>query len=163
MSNPILSNDVSLLLDENMSPNIVPRLNEAGIDAVHVRDRGLLRKSDYQLLKYAADEHRAVATINIVDFAKLVTTRPFHHGIAVIPNGGNRNEQFEYLMTLVSFLRAAPPAMEGLRNRIVSVDENKMVTARWACSVPPIDALAESSSACLGTATLAAGEQIERL
>lgn len=125
----------------------VSRLWEVGIDAVHVRDRARLRRSDYELLKYADDQSRAIATINQVDFTSLVIGRPCHNGIAVIPSGGSRDEQLEYLLVLAAYLRTTPPAMDGLKNRIVRVDKNKIVTSRWACSTEmPIGNIAGPSS-----------------
>jgi predicted nuclease of predicted toxin-antitoxin system len=141
------SNDLLLLLDENLSPYIVPRLWDAGIDAVHLRDRARLRLSDFEVLRYAADENRAVATINGVDFAKLVMRKPSHNGVAVIPSGGSREEQYEYLVAIANFARATPPPMETLKNRIVAVDESKLVTAQWACAETPSARIAGPSSA----------------
>jgi predicted nuclease of predicted toxin-antitoxin system len=146
MSN-LSSHDLLLLLDENLSPNIVPRLWDAGIDAVHLRDRSRLRLSDYEILRYAADEKRAVATINEVDFAKLVMFKRSHSGVAVIPSGGSRDEQYEYLMAIANFARATPPPMDVLKNHIVVVDENKFVTAQWTCAEMPTARIAGPSSA----------------
>ncbi len=126
--------EVRFLLDENMSPNIVPRLWEAGIDALHIRDRARLRWPDYRVLQFAASENRAVATINEADFEKLVKRKPTHPGVVVVPSGGSREEQYEYLTTIADFLRTAPNAMEAAKNHIICVNEEMTVTARLACS-----------------------------
>ena len=86
-------NDVRLLLDENISPKIAPQLWEAGIDALPIRDRARLRISDHGLLHLAVTENRVVATINEVDFYKLVVRLKEYPGVAVIPSGGSRDEQ----------------------------------------------------------------------
>lgn len=60
-----------LLLDENITPSIVPRLWQAGVDAMAVRDRGLLGASDYAVWKLAKAEIRTVVTINGRDLSSL--------------------------------------------------------------------------------------------
>jgi hypothetical protein len=76
-------------------------------------------------------------TNNEVDFTKIVKRKQSYHGVAVIPSGGSRDEHFQYLMAIADFLRATPPAMDGLKNRIVSVDENKTVSTRLAYAGAP--------------------------
>jgi predicted nuclease of predicted toxin-antitoxin system len=139
-------NDVRLLLDENISPKIAPQLWEAGIDALPIRDRARLRISDHGLLHLAVTENRVVATINEVDFYKLVVRLKEYPGVAVIPSGGSRDEQLEYLLAIAGFLRTAPDAMAAAHNRIVSVSEELQVTARWACAVPPQISILPSSA-----------------
>jgi predicted nuclease of predicted toxin-antitoxin system len=60
-----------LLLDENMSPRIVRSLWDRDVDAVHVRDRGLLGAADHEIWKFARQEVRTIVTINGRDFRKL--------------------------------------------------------------------------------------------
>jgi predicted nuclease of predicted toxin-antitoxin system len=136
-------NDVRLLMDENISPKITPQLWEAGIDAVAIRDRSRLRISDYRLFNLAIDENRMVATINEADFHKLALGMKNHPGIAVIP----REEQLEYLMAIAGFLRTTPDAMAAALNRIVSVNEDLQVSARWAHAAPPQISTIRPSSA----------------
>jgi predicted nuclease of predicted toxin-antitoxin system len=44
---------VKLLLDENLSPAAAVALRADGIDAYHVRDRGILGATDQELLERA--------------------------------------------------------------------------------------------------------------
>ena len=60
-----------LLLDENVSPSNVRALSEAGHDAYHVRDRGLMGQPDHVIWRRAVDENRIVVTINARDFVRL--------------------------------------------------------------------------------------------
>jgi len=46
---------VKLLLDANLLPGVGRRLKEAGHDAIHVRDVGLLSAPDPEILQAAAD------------------------------------------------------------------------------------------------------------
>lgn len=132
------SNEVRLLLDENVSPNIIPRLWGIGVDAFHLRDRGKLRVPDYQVVRLAAAEQRAIATIDETDFERLVSNKMEHPGVAVMPSGGSRDEQYDYLAAIVNFLRQKPNAMDAARNHIISVDEKFNVTGRLAIAAPAV-------------------------
>jgi predicted nuclease of predicted toxin-antitoxin system len=62
---------VKLLVDANLSPKVASRLGEAGHDAVHVSDVGLLSASDPQILQAADDQDRVVLTAD-ADFGALL-------------------------------------------------------------------------------------------
>jgi len=101
MGQPMLKlapNDIRLLLDENISPNLSPRLWDAGIDALPLRDRAMLRISDYKVLAFADKDGRVIATIDEFDFEKLLVKRKTHNGVVAIPGGGTRDEQFNFIM-----------------------------------------------------------------
>jgi predicted nuclease of predicted toxin-antitoxin system len=56
--------NVKLLLDENLSPRVAVILRDAdGIDAIHVRDRGLLRASDHAVLERAYADDRVLPDV----------------------------------------------------------------------------------------------------
>jgi predicted nuclease of predicted toxin-antitoxin system len=137
MSNAPIKNDIRLLLDENISPNIAPRLWDNGIDAVPIRDRSMLRATDYKIVQLAQNEDRAVATINEWHFERLVMKMARHCGIAVIPSGGSRDEQFEYVMAIAKFWLASQNAMVAARNSITAVDEDMRVTSRFVYQAQP--------------------------
>ena len=63
---------VKLLFDENVSPAVAEQLARIdGLDACHVRDRGLLAATDAEVLERAYDEDRILVTANVADFLKL--------------------------------------------------------------------------------------------
>jgi predicted nuclease of predicted toxin-antitoxin system len=62
---------VKLLLDANLSPDVGRRLKEAGHDAIHVRDIGLLSAPDPEILQAAANEERVLLTAD-ADFGALL-------------------------------------------------------------------------------------------
>jgi predicted nuclease of predicted toxin-antitoxin system len=62
---------VKLLLDANLSPEVGRRLKEAGHDAIHVRDIGLLSAPDPEILQAAANEERVLLTAD-ADFGALL-------------------------------------------------------------------------------------------
>jgi predicted nuclease of predicted toxin-antitoxin system len=62
---------VKLLLDANLSPEVARLLKEAGHDAIHVRDIGLLSAQDPEILLAAAEEGRILLTAD-ADFGALL-------------------------------------------------------------------------------------------
>jgi len=62
---------VKLLLDANLSPEVGRRLKEAGHDAIHVADIGLLTAADPTILRAAAKEKRILLTADS-DFGALL-------------------------------------------------------------------------------------------
>lgn len=63
-----------LVLDANLSPSVVEALREAGYEASHVGDHGLLSATDEAIFDWA-DEHRAVVVTADSDFAMLLALR----------------------------------------------------------------------------------------
>jgi predicted nuclease of predicted toxin-antitoxin system len=140
--------DVRLLLDANISPNIVPRFWENGIDAVALRDRAKLRVTDHQVLAFAQKENRAVATINLYDFEKLIAGMETHAGVISFPSGGSRDEQFDYIMAAVQQLRATGSAMRAAKDGLIAVSEDFKVTRRTVvkAKAPVISLVAKPSA-----------------
>jgi predicted nuclease of predicted toxin-antitoxin system len=96
---------VKLLLDENLSPAAALALVADGIDACHVRDRGILGASDHEVLERAYQEDRVLVTSNVDDFAKLAGAREIHAGIVLIERGGLlRDEQIDLLRQVAAAL-----------------------------------------------------------
>lgn len=62
------------LLDANMSPQVLVALQDAGHDATHVGDHGLLTASDEEIFEWAASNGAVVITADS-DFAMLLATR----------------------------------------------------------------------------------------
>jgi predicted nuclease of predicted toxin-antitoxin system len=62
---------VKLLLDANLSPRVARLLKEAGHDAIHVADIGLLTAADPEILQSAAKEERILLTADS-DFGALL-------------------------------------------------------------------------------------------
>lgn len=62
---------MKLLLDANLSPEVGRRLKEAGHDAIHVGDIGLLTVTDPEILRAAVKEERILLTAD-ADFGALL-------------------------------------------------------------------------------------------
>jgi predicted nuclease of predicted toxin-antitoxin system len=96
---------VKFLLDENLSPSAAVALVASGIDACHVRDRGILGATDHEVLERAFLEDRILVTSNVDDFVKLARAREIHAGIVLIERGGLlRDEQLELIRQVVEKL-----------------------------------------------------------
>jgi predicted nuclease of predicted toxin-antitoxin system len=64
------------LIDNALSPRLASALGDAGHDVVHVRDRGLQRASDAELLRLAATEDRVIVSED-TDFGALLALAEF--------------------------------------------------------------------------------------
>ncbi len=123
---------VKLLLDENISPKVSEKLaHEDGIDACHVRDRGLLAATDREVLDRAFDEDRVLVTANVDDFLKLAHARDFHPGIIMLEDGAaTRDEQLRYVRAAL----AALAAVGDLTNKVLWVAPDGRTTVE---EIPP--------------------------
>lgn len=110
-----------LLLDENTSPRLVASLWEFQVDAVHIRDRGLLGAADHELWKFATQEARTIVTINGRDFLKLARQSEAHPGIIVIPSGGSADAQLKFILSAVDWVTKAANSPLGFSNRYLEV------------------------------------------
>ncbi len=98
--------NVKLLLDENISPKVGEMLRDQdGLDAVHVRERGLLQAPDHDVLDRAYAEDRVLVTKNVQDFVKLARARDLHPGIILLEDGDLvRDEQLRVVRAAVALL-----------------------------------------------------------
>jgi predicted nuclease of predicted toxin-antitoxin system len=91
---------------------------EDGVDAVHVRDRGLLGALDHTVLEAAFAEDRVLVTSNVDDFVKLARARELHPGIVLIEDGGLfRAEQLQVVRKAI----AALGGQRDLVNRVLRI------------------------------------------
>jgi predicted nuclease of predicted toxin-antitoxin system len=98
--------EVKLRLDENISPKVGEMLRDQdGLDAVHVRERGLLQAADRDVLERAYAEDRVLVTKNVEDFVKLARARDLHPGIVLLEDGDLvRDEQLRVVRAAVALL-----------------------------------------------------------
>jgi predicted nuclease of predicted toxin-antitoxin system len=116
---------VKLLLDENISPAAAVALAADGVDAWHVRDRGLEGTTDHELLERAYQEDRILVTLNVGDFEKLVRERELHAGVVLIERAGLlRDEQIE----LVKQVAATLTEHGDLINQVLRIAEDGSMT-----------------------------------
>jgi predicted nuclease of predicted toxin-antitoxin system len=114
---------VKLLVDEDLSPFAASRLRtEYGIDAVHVRDRGMLGASDQRVLACAYREDRILVTANVGDFEQLAASCEVHPGIVLVMDGGlRREEQIAIIQAAVATLGVEAREGRDMINRVLRI------------------------------------------
>jgi predicted nuclease of predicted toxin-antitoxin system len=112
-----------MIVDECMSPRVVPALCEMGYDAIHVRDRGMLQAEDYQVWRFALEEDRFVCTINAGHFKKLASLSEIHPGVVIFPNGHNPPSQLNLIMSALAWVTTTNAAT-GFINRYVEIGDS---------------------------------------
>jgi predicted nuclease of predicted toxin-antitoxin system len=117
---------MKFLIDEDISPTAARYLcEELLIDAVAVRDRGLLGKNDRYILEYAFNEDRILVTANVVDFERFAKVLEVHSGIVFFLEGDLlRNEQIEVLKNAVTAIQAEIDAGREMINRVLYISSN---------------------------------------
>lgn len=125
-----------LLLDENISPALPAEFLRVGVDALPIRNRGMLQATDPQVWRLAQLEERAVVTINRRDFLKLAAQSERHHGLVVIPSGGTRGEQFAYISGAIDWASAANSIGPNFVNLFVEVDESGNALGQFLHAAP---------------------------
>jgi predicted nuclease of predicted toxin-antitoxin system len=117
---------MKFLIDEDISPTAARYLcEELLIDAVAVRDRGLLGKNDRYILEYAFNEDRILVTANVVDFERFARVLEVHNGIVFFLEGDLlRHEQIEVLKNVVTAIQAEIDAGREMINRVLYISSN---------------------------------------
>ncbi len=114
---------MKFLIDEDISPTIARYLcEELLIDAVAVRDRGLLGKDDRYILEYAFNEDRILVTANIVDFEKFASLLEVHCGIVFFLEGDLlREEQIEVMQDAVTTIKTELNTGKDMINNVLYI------------------------------------------
>lgn len=114
---------MKFLIDEDLSPLVARFLCEQFlIDAVAVRDRGLLGSSDRKVLEYAFNEDRILVTANVLDFEKFAKASEVHAGIVFIKEGDLlRVEQIELMKAVVECIQQELDAGRDFINRVLYI------------------------------------------
>ena len=113
---------IRILIDENLSPRAALELAAAGVDAIHVRDRGLSGVKDHELLEFAFREDRILITVNVEDFEKFASQRELHAGIVLVLDGELfRHEQVAVIQKAVNAISAEMAEGRDMVNRSLRV------------------------------------------
>jgi predicted nuclease of predicted toxin-antitoxin system len=117
---------MKFLIDEDLSPVVARYLcQELLIDAVAVRDRGLLGKSDRIILEYSFNQDRILVTANVGDFERFASAVEIHGGIVFIEEGDLlRSEQIEVLKETVKAIQEEIEIGQDMVNRVLYISIN---------------------------------------
>lgn len=117
---------MKFLIDQNLSPLLAAVLSDDGHDAVHVRDRGLQRASDAEIVRLAAAEGRVVVSAD-TDFGGLLAeSRATAPSVVLIRRTSDRSAG-----RLAALLRANIPTVSAaLEEGAVVVLEEERVRVR---------------------------------
>lgn len=109
---------LSILIDEQIAPEIAHRLVELGFDVICTRDRGLLGLKDWELMPWCIAHRRTICTINRRHFEReherCRQRGEDHYGVLVIED----ESPAEIYWALRHYLEAAPDP-ELLMNQVV--------------------------------------------
>jgi predicted nuclease of predicted toxin-antitoxin system len=116
------------LIDEDLSPVVARRLREGdGLDAVHVRERGLLGQPDHAILEHAFAEDRILITANVKDFQKLARAREIHPGIILVLDGQlSRDEQLVVVRRAVAAVDTELQDGRDMVNRVLEISDESL-------------------------------------
>lgn len=112
-----------LLLDANLSPRLVAALRDAGFDAGHVADIGLLSASDVEIFERAAADQWTVLTAD-TDFSMLLALRAAANPSVVLLRGVAELTWPAHAALLVANLGAVATDLD--RGAIVSLSPTRM-------------------------------------
>lgn len=114
---------MKFLIDEDLSPKVAQHLCQNYlIDAVAVRDRGLLGKDDRTVLSYAFNEDRILITVNIADFERFAQLMEVHSGIVFLQEGDLlREEHIQVVLKAVKAIETEIKAGREMINRVLYI------------------------------------------
>lgn len=117
------------MLDECVSPRAARRLNEVGVDAYHVRDRGMAGAPDHEVWRQAVNDGRCLVTINLRDFVALAKRGEIHGGLITLPPQTTADEQFDLIVKALSHVAADAPGA-GFLNKWLDIDVQGRITVQ---------------------------------
>lgn len=113
---------MKFLLDENLSPRLVPRIATVGASAMHVAHVGRSGASDAELWEFAFHNDAAVVTINAADFTVLARSAELHPGLIVLRQSGlSADAQWQLLEPAIRLALLEEQAGRSLVNRIIEI------------------------------------------
>lgn len=112
-----------LLVDENLSPRVAALLREAGVDAVHVLDRGLGGAPDLDVSELAIAEDRTIVSADS-DFASMLALSQGTAPSLVLLRSGDQLKPVEQAALLVTNLAGLEPDL--VRGAVVSFGTSRV-------------------------------------
>lgn len=114
---------MKFLLDANLSPEVARFLKEAGHDAIHVGDIGLLSAPDPEILQTAAKEERILLTAD-ADFGALLALGSLASPSVVLLRSADHLRPFEQAELIAANLPSISDDLE--RGAIASLTRDRL-------------------------------------
>jgi predicted nuclease of predicted toxin-antitoxin system len=114
---------VRLLIDANLSPRVAAWLRDAGYEASHVVDHGLLRATDEVILAHAMDNHQVIVSADS-DFTSMLALRGLRSPSLVLLRSADHLTPSEQTGLRVANLPAVAEDLEA--GAVVSLSRNRL-------------------------------------
>jgi predicted nuclease of predicted toxin-antitoxin system len=114
---------VRLLIDANLSPRVAAKLCEAGHDAVHVADIGLLSASDEAIMAHAVASHQVIISAD-ADFGELLAVAGATRPSVVLLRSADRLTPHQQAALLADNLPAVAAELD--RGAVVSIARGRL-------------------------------------
>jgi predicted nuclease of predicted toxin-antitoxin system len=114
------------LIDNALSPALAALLQQAGHDAIHVRELGLQHADDEVIFERAAAEHRIVVSAD-ADFGTLLAMRSSRQPSVIQFRGEGSRKPEALARTLLTNL---PPLVDALENGSIVTFEPARIRVR---------------------------------
>ncbi len=116
-------NDISFLLDENITPMAETYLNAMGYRCKHIVTMGLQGSNDEKVLKVAKDLNSCLCTMNGKDFVVQVIPRgdSFHPGLFWVIDNVTRKNYTHVFDLIIQFIEST----DTMKNKIIKLHEDE--------------------------------------
>jgi predicted nuclease of predicted toxin-antitoxin system len=117
---------VKFLIDNAVSPDVAELLRAAGLDAIHVRDRGMADAEDEHVMALAAAEERVIVSAD-TDFGALLMLRKAQRPSVILFRHGSPRRAAEQAALL---LANVPGITEDLIHGAIAVFRRDRIRVR---------------------------------
>lgn len=114
---------MQLLIDANLSPRVAAKLCDAGHDAVHVADVGLLSASDEAILAHAVASHQVIISAD-TDFGELLAVSGATRPSVVLLRSADRLTPYQQAALLADNLPAVAAELDS--GAVVSIARGRL-------------------------------------